>query len=140
MAPLSFSGKYFGDPVYTYALKEGIGDGFLTPFKVRQMASTMDTYIRFTLAPLARAERAETAKSTGMDGYEPEMREFLDYVLGSYVKDGIRELGTERLSHFVRSRYGSMNDAKQKLGSTSEIRSAFLDIQRHLFQYNRAHQ
>ena len=35
---------YFGDPVYTYALKEGIGDGFLTPFKVRQMASTLDTY------------------------------------------------------------------------------------------------
>jgi type I restriction enzyme R subunit len=36
--------SYFGDPVYTYALKEGIGDGFLTPFKVRQMASTMDSY------------------------------------------------------------------------------------------------
>ena len=35
---------YFGDPVYTYALKEGIGDGFLTPFKVRQMASTLDEY------------------------------------------------------------------------------------------------
>ena len=90
-------------------------------------------YIRFTLAPLARAERAETAKATGMDGYEPEMREFLDYVLGSYVKDGIRELDTERLSHFVRSRYGSMNDAKRKLGSVAEIRSAFLGIQKHLF-------
>jgi type I restriction enzyme R subunit len=36
--------RYFGEPVYTYALKEGISDGFLTPFKVRQMASTMDTY------------------------------------------------------------------------------------------------
>ncbi len=35
---------YFGEPVYTYALKEGIGDGFLTPFKVRQMASTTDEY------------------------------------------------------------------------------------------------
>ena len=90
-------------------------------------------YIRFTLAPLPRAERAETAKTTGMDGYAPEMREFLDYVLGSYVKDGIRELDTERLSHFVRSRYGSMNDAKRKLGSTAEIRSAFLGIQKHLF-------
>ncbi|MGH8191791.1 MAG: EcoAI/FtnUII family type I restriction enzme subunit R [Rhodanobacteraceae bacterium] len=36
--------RYFGDPVYTYALKDGIGDGFLTPFKLRQMASTLDTY------------------------------------------------------------------------------------------------
>lgn len=90
-------------------------------------------YIRFTLAPLARAERVETAKATGMDGYEEEMREFLDYVLGSYAKDGIRELDTRRLSHFIRSRYGSMNDAKRKLGSTVEIRAAFLSIQRHLF-------
>lgn len=40
-------------------------------------------YIRFTLAPLARAERAEVSKSTGMDGYEDEMRKFLDYVLSS---------------------------------------------------------
>ena len=36
---------YFGDPVYTYALRDGIGDGYLTPFKVRQMASTIDEYV-----------------------------------------------------------------------------------------------
>ena len=35
--------KYFGEPVYTYALRDGIDDGFLPPFKVRQMASTIDT-------------------------------------------------------------------------------------------------
>jgi len=37
--------SYFGEPVYTYALRDGIDDGFLTPFKVRQMASTIDTYV-----------------------------------------------------------------------------------------------
>jgi len=36
---------YFGDPVYTYALKEGINDGFLTPFKVRQIETTLDEYL-----------------------------------------------------------------------------------------------
>ncbi|WFE74240.1 EcoAI/FtnUII family type I restriction enzme subunit R [Roseinatronobacter sp. S2] len=36
---------YFGEPVYTYALRDGIEDGFLTPFKVRQMASTIDDYV-----------------------------------------------------------------------------------------------
>ena len=35
---------YFGEPVYTYSLKEGINDGFLTPFKVRQFATTIDDY------------------------------------------------------------------------------------------------
>jgi type I restriction enzyme R subunit len=37
--------SYFGEPVYTYALRAGIEDGFLTPFKVRQMASTIDSYV-----------------------------------------------------------------------------------------------
>ncbi|HRH71197.1 MAG TPA: DEAD/DEAH box helicase family protein [Flavobacteriales bacterium] len=37
--------RYFGDPVYTYSLKEGINDGFLTPFKVRQYRSNLDQYI-----------------------------------------------------------------------------------------------
>ncbi|MGE0255483.1 MAG: EcoAI/FtnUII family type I restriction enzme subunit R [Alphaproteobacteria bacterium] len=37
--------KYFGEPAYTYALKDGIEDGYLTPFKVRQMASTIDEYV-----------------------------------------------------------------------------------------------
>jgi len=35
---------YFGDPVFVYSLKEGINDGFLTPFKVRQIATTIDDY------------------------------------------------------------------------------------------------
>jgi len=35
---------YFGEPVYVYSLKEGINDGFLTPFKVKQIATTIDDY------------------------------------------------------------------------------------------------
>ena len=37
--------EYFGDPVYIYSLKEGINDGYLTPFRVRQIATTLDEYI-----------------------------------------------------------------------------------------------
>jgi type I restriction enzyme, R subunit len=36
--------KYFGEPVYRYSLKDGINDGFLTPFKVKQIATTLDDY------------------------------------------------------------------------------------------------
>ncbi len=35
---------YFGEPVYIYSLKEGINDGYLTPFKVKQIATTLDDY------------------------------------------------------------------------------------------------
>jgi len=37
--------KYFGEPVYKYSLKEGIQDGFLTPFKVKRIQTTMDEYV-----------------------------------------------------------------------------------------------
>ncbi len=36
---------YFGEPVYIYSLKEGINDGYLTPFKVKQIATTLDDYV-----------------------------------------------------------------------------------------------
>ena len=35
---------YFGDPVSIYSLKEGINDGFLTPFKVKEIDTTLDEY------------------------------------------------------------------------------------------------
>jgi type I restriction enzyme R subunit len=36
---------YFGEPVYVYSLKDGINDGFLTPFRVKQIATTLDDYV-----------------------------------------------------------------------------------------------
>jgi type I restriction enzyme R subunit len=36
---------YFGEPVFTYSLKDGINDGFLTPFRVKQIQTTMDEYV-----------------------------------------------------------------------------------------------
>ena len=37
--------RYFGEPVYVYSLKDGINDGFLTPFKVKQISTTLDDYV-----------------------------------------------------------------------------------------------
>jgi type I restriction enzyme R subunit len=36
---------YFGEPVFIYSLREGINDGFLTPFRVKQIATTLDDYV-----------------------------------------------------------------------------------------------
>lgn len=33
---------YFGEPVYTYSLKQGIDDGFLAPYKVVRVSTTVD--------------------------------------------------------------------------------------------------
>ena len=37
--------RYFGEPVFIYSLKEGINDGFLTPFRIRQIQTTLDEYV-----------------------------------------------------------------------------------------------
>jgi type I restriction enzyme R subunit len=37
--------RYFGEPAYVYSLKEGIEDGYLSPFKVRQIASSHDNWV-----------------------------------------------------------------------------------------------
>ena len=34
---------YFGEPVFIYSLKEGINDGFLTPFRVKQISHRRST-------------------------------------------------------------------------------------------------
>ena len=34
--------RYFGNPVYTYTLREGIQDGFLAPFRVRRIVPSVD--------------------------------------------------------------------------------------------------
>ena len=36
---------YFGEPVFVYSLKDGINDGFLTPFRLKQIATTLDEYV-----------------------------------------------------------------------------------------------
>ncbi len=36
---------YFGEPVYIYSLRDGINDGFLTPFRVKQITTTLDEYV-----------------------------------------------------------------------------------------------
>ena len=37
-----FNYRYFGDPIYTYSLKQGIEDGFLAPYKVIRVVTDVD--------------------------------------------------------------------------------------------------
>jgi type I restriction enzyme R subunit len=34
--------RYFGNPIYTYSLRQGIDDGFLAPYKVHRIVTTVD--------------------------------------------------------------------------------------------------
>ena len=58
---------YFGDPVYIYSLKQGINDGFLTPFKVKQIATTLDSYVYTADDQLVEGEVEEGRRYTEDD-------------------------------------------------------------------------
>jgi len=91
-------------------------------------------YVRFTLAPLSRKDRADSVKATGLGGYQREMRSFLEYVLEAYERHGVDELASRKIADFLRIRYGGINDAKHALGPVPAIREAFVSIQAHLYQ------
>lgn len=59
--------KYFGNPVYTYSLKDGIQDGFLTPFKVKRIQTTMDEYVYTPDDEVLEGEVEEGKVYTGSD-------------------------------------------------------------------------
>ena len=91
-------------------------------------------YVRFSLDPKTRHERADAARDEGLSGYEAEMREFLRDVLSAYEREGAAELGYDKLSRFLQVRYGSTTDAKQKLGDLGGIRGAFKSLQGFLYR------
>ncbi|MDQ5931245.1 MAG: type restriction enzyme subunit, partial [Patescibacteria group bacterium] len=67
--------KYFGEPVYIYSLKEGINDGFLTPFKVKRIKTTLDDYIYTSDDQIVEGEIEEGKLYT-----EPEFNRSIEIV------------------------------------------------------------
>ena len=57
-------------------------------------------YVRFTLAPLLRSERANKARTTGLVEADGEMRSFLEAVLAAYEIHGVDELALSKIGDF----------------------------------------
>ncbi|UYX93668.1 EcoAI/FtnUII family type I restriction enzme subunit R [Streptomyces sp. BI87] len=50
--------KYFGEPLYTYSLKQGIADGYLAPYRVRRVVLSPDAEgVRITAGELDKYQR-----------------------------------------------------------------------------------
>jgi len=55
---------YFGEPAYTYSLREGINDGYLTPFKVKQISRPRSTITCST--PTTQLSKARSTRAGAM--------------------------------------------------------------------------
>lgn len=84
---------YFGDPIYTYSLKQGIEDGFLAPFKVINITLNIGDGWR------------PTKGQRDIFGNEIEDREYnnrdYDYPNGVILEDRINEVAYE-ISEYLR--------------------------------------
>lgn len=80
---------YFGDPVYTYSLREGISDGFLAPYKVLRPNLNVDS----------EGWRPEEGK-TDVDG---ELVEDREYNIRDYDKNLIIDERTQMVAKYITS-------------------------------------
>lgn len=85
--------KYFGEPIYTYSLKDGIEDGFLAPYKVVKVSLDKDL----------EGYRPEKGK-LDEDGYEVEDRE---YTVSDYdrtiVIDERTQVVAKRITEYLKA-------------------------------------
>ena len=81
--------SYFGEPIYTYSLKEGIEDGFLAPFKVVNITTNIGD------------EWRPTKGQVDIFGNEIEDRIYnnSDYDYNIIIEDRIREVAQEITSY-----------------------------------------
>jgi len=91
-------------------------------------------YVAFAMTPVTREKRAAHAQQALKTKYSNEQRAFLDFVLGQYVDEGVRELDEEKLPPLVELKYGTFMDATKALGAIEDIRKMFLSFQPFLYQ------
>lgn len=90
-------------------------------------------YIAYEHSPITREERVEAHKEDIYGQYSDKQNEFLSFILGHYIAEGVSELDQEKLPGLLELKYYSVRDAMVELGSVPEIQSVFVGFQEHLY-------
>ena len=93
----------------------------------------MLAYVAFALSLLTREERAARATLEISTHFDGKQRAFLDFVLAQYVRVGVQELDTGKLSPLLKLKYSAISDAIAELGRPDEINRVFTGIQKYLY-------
>ena len=91
-------------------------------------------YIAYAKPTITRQDRADRRRDRILGAYNDKQREFLEFVLAQYVKEGVSELEQEKLKDLLELKYHTVSEAVAVLGSTSSVREAFLGCQRRLYE------
>ena len=91
-------------------------------------------FVAFARAPIARRERADSARLQVHQNFNDKQQAFLDFVLSQYEKEGVQELDQDKLSPLLRLKYSAIGDAVTDLGGPDQIRELFVGFQKYLYE------
>lgn len=69
----------------------------------------------------------------GVDAVQGDLKALLINILDAYEKNGEQELATRKLGQFLSAQYGSVGEAKNRLGDLPVIKAAFRKMQAELY-------
>lgn len=79
---------YFGEPKFTYKLKDGIEDGFLTPYKVRKYSTNIDRYVYSPDDDVIEGQIEREEEYSGSDwNTKIEIRQREEYLVDLFLKN-----------------------------------------------------
>ena len=90
-------------------------------------------YLAYNTTPLERERRVELVQPGIVATLNDNQSDFVNFVLEQYVQQGYTELSLENLPELIKLKYGTINDAKNVLGSLGEINKVFVDFQKELY-------
>jgi type I restriction enzyme R subunit len=92
-------------------------------------------YVAFAMPPVPREVRASAARNRLHGQFDYKQQQFIEFVLGQYVKQGVGELDQEKLSPLLKLRYhNAIQDAVTDLGPAETIRGVFVGFQKYLYE------
>ncbi len=135
----------WSEPSTRKKLLEGVGGKGFGREQLTEMQKSIDAdnsdlfdvlaYVACLLPTHTREERAARAKLSISTAFNSRQQVFLDFVLSQYVKVGVDELASEKLTPLLRLKYhNAISDALADLGTTEDISRAFTGFQRYLYE------
>ena len=123
--------------------EKGYGDEQLTEISRLVEAEKSDlydvlAYLAYAIKPISREDRTIIHKSLIFSRYTGKQQEFLDFVLEQYVKQGVRELDSDKLKPLLELKYHAIHDAIAELGNVASIRETFIGFQQYLYSQDQA--
>ena len=91
-------------------------------------------YLAYNTTPIDRQRRAELLMAETKKQYNQMQKDFVNYIMGLYVRNGFKELGSDKLPTLINMKYHSPMDAVKMLNMGPEqIREFFLNMQQLLY-------